>query len=218
RAPIGRAALEFLGRPGAGIRRVHLALQRLELLEREVARAAERRGRPQERAARGIELRRSELCRALLGEIRHEDVGGRVQVALIVTTHEVLVLRERHVALEDACAHPRAGLVALLGVLGKLERAAAPVADRKRRLLESVVSALLEGALERTGAHLFNEIEGPGAELNVLVPASGHDLAAGRPESRESSGGKSDELPAHRDLLFRGWEDSRASALDHSER
>ena len=90
-------------------------------------------------------------CVHFRGEVGDEDVGGRVQVALVVTADELPVLGERHVALQDARAHARARLVALLGVLGELQRAAAAVADRERRLLERAVAARSSGLLSGLG-------------------------------------------------------------------
>ena len=59
------------------------------------------------------------------GQVRDEDVGGRVQVALVVAADELPIAGEGHVALEDTGAHARTRLVALLGVLGELQRPAA---------------------------------------------------------------------------------------------
>jgi hypothetical protein len=51
-----------------------------------------------------------------------ENIGGRMQVALRVTADQLLVLGERHVAFEDAGAHPGARPIGLFGVLGELQR------------------------------------------------------------------------------------------------
>src|SRR5262249_34033890 len=152
--------LELLRRGGVRIEAVHLADQRPELREGEVGRAAQRRCRPRARARHGIELRRCERSRALLGEVGEQDVGGRVQVALVVAADELSVARERDVALEDAGTHASARLVALLRVLGKLQRSAATMADRERRPPERSVTALLEGALQPAGTQFADEIEG----------------------------------------------------------
>ena len=71
---------------------------------------------------------RREGHRALAGKVRDEDVGGRVQVALVVAADELSIVGEGHVALQDTGAHTRARLVAL-GVLGELQRPATTVAD-----------------------------------------------------------------------------------------
>ena len=52
---------------------------------------------------------------------RVHDVGRGMQVAFVVTAHELAVLGERHVALDDTCAHARPRLVGFLRVLGKLQ-------------------------------------------------------------------------------------------------
>ena len=77
------------------------------------------------------------------------------EVALVVAAHEWPSPRERHVALLDARAHARAGDVALLGVLGELQRAAAAVTDRELRLVEGTVAALFQLALEGLGLILL---------------------------------------------------------------
>ena len=110
-----------------------------------------------------------EALRALRGKRRDEDVGGGVEIALVVTADELAVLRERHVALLDARAHARAGDVALLRVLGELQRAAAAVADRELRLVEGAVGARLQLALEGARAHLVDEVVGTRADLDGVA-------------------------------------------------
>src|SRR5438876_10676195 len=128
RPPVGRAALERLRRRGVGVAGVHLALERLELVKREVTGTAQRRGRCRARAG-GVEYGWREGDRALFGKVRDEDVGRRVQVALVVAADERSIAGEGHVALQDTGTHARARLVALLGVLGELQRPATAVAD-----------------------------------------------------------------------------------------
>ena len=62
-----------------------------------------------------------ERDRALCSERRHrEDVGGRVEVTLVVTAHELAVFRDGHITLDNARAHLNGGLVALGRVLWEL--------------------------------------------------------------------------------------------------
>ena len=90
-----------------------------------------------------------------------------------VAAHQLAVLGEGHVALHDARAHARAGLVGLLGVLGELQRGAA-MADGEVGAVERAVLALLQLVLERAFVHAVDQIERPRAELDGVVgPAGG---------------------------------------------
>src|SRR5690606_38718733 len=83
-------------RGGARVARVRLAAERPVLFEREIARAAlGRSARVRDRV--GWRERLSAFRR----ERRREDVRGRVQVARRVTAHELAILREGDVALDD---------------------------------------------------------------------------------------------------------------------
>ena len=139
-APLRRAALILLGRFGRGHGSVHLAFERLEFGDRQIARAAQGGSRFDE-LARGIELSGGEGFRALCGERSRENVGRGVEVTLIVTANELAVFGEGNVALLDARAHSGAGFVTFLGVLRELERAAAAVADREFRLVKRTFRA-----------------------------------------------------------------------------
>src|SRR5207244_668748 len=59
--------------------------------------------------------------------------------------------------------------MAFLGVLRELQSAAAPVTDRKSRLAERTLAALLQLALERAGAHLVDQIKGTRPDLDTAV-------------------------------------------------
>ena len=89
-----------------------------------------------------------------MGQVRDEDVGGRVQVALVVAADEFPVAGEGHVALEDASTHARPRLVALLGVLGELQRPATAVADGEGGLVERAVGTLQQPLLSRLSLSL----------------------------------------------------------------
>ena len=78
---------------------------------------------------------------------------------------EFAILRERDVALDDACALARRGHVRLACVLGELKRGAA-VADREVGRLERAGGALLERRLEFAVGHGVDEERRPGAELD----------------------------------------------------
>src|SRR5882762_8674014 len=92
-----------------------------------------------------------------------------MQIALVVAAHQLPVLGESHIAFLDAGAHARARFMAFLGVLRKLQSAAAAVADRKIRLFERTLAALLQLALQRTRAHLVNQVKGTRPDLDVAV-------------------------------------------------
>src|SRR4051812_29242931 len=78
--------------------------------------------------------------------------------------------------------------MALFGVLRKLERAAAAVADGEIDLMEGVAAifTLLKFALERAVAHFFDEIIRTRSEL-YLRPQFGTVSGYGQKESRRSS-------------------------------
>jgi hypothetical protein len=81
-------------------------------------------------------------------------------------------LGEGHVALEDAGPHARTRLMALLSVLGELQRPAPAVADGEVSLVkEWAVRTLLEFFLEPTGFHFVDEVERPRAQLDVRATA-----------------------------------------------
>jgi hypothetical protein len=54
-----------------------------------------------------------------------QDVRGGMQIVLCVAADEFQVLREGHVAFDDASAHASAGLISLDRVLGELQCGAA---------------------------------------------------------------------------------------------
>ena len=159
RAPGGRAAEIAGGRGGGGVRRIHLALQCLELRERDVAGAAARAG-----------VRAGPWRGAARVELGVHDVGGGVQVAFVVAAHELAVLRERHVAFDDARAHARAGFVGFLRVFGKLQRRAA-MRNREVGAAERTVLALEQPRLERPCVHALHQVERARAELDGLIGA-----------------------------------------------
>ena len=169
-AEIRRAAQELRERLRRRVERVHLAAQRLELGQRDVARAALGARRRDDVAVR-VEHGRRERLDALGGQRRHQDVRRRVQIVLRVPADELLVLGEGHVALDDAGAHARGGVVRLLGVLGELQRGAA-VADREVGAARLVVEACQESLLERAVVHLVDEELGSRAELDSRMRAA----------------------------------------------
>jgi hypothetical protein len=77
--------------------------------------------------------RGGEALGAFWGQVGGQNVGGGVQIVLRVAADQFLVLREGHVAFDDAGAHRRGGHVGFPRVLGKLQRRAA-VADGEQRL------------------------------------------------------------------------------------
>ena len=83
--------------------------------------SAQRRGRLRPLAG-GVELGSTEWHRTAGRERRHQDIGGRVKIALIVTTHQLTIVREGHVTFLDAGAHARTHFVVLFGVLRELQR------------------------------------------------------------------------------------------------
>jgi len=93
-----------------------------------------------------------------------------VQVALVVAADEFPILGEGHVTLEDAGAHTRACLMALLGMLGELQRPAPAVTNGEGGLGERAIGTVLELPLEPAFAQLVNEIERAGTKLHPLPP------------------------------------------------
>ena len=73
------------------VERVHLAAQRPELGQRQIARPAFGPGR-RAHPAIGAEGRRRERRGALAGERRDQDVRGRVQIVLRVPAHQLEIL------------------------------------------------------------------------------------------------------------------------------
>jgi hypothetical protein len=71
---------------------------------------------------------------------------------------------EGHVALDNASALPRSGLVRFLRVLWELQRGAA-MADREIGLAERPVFALHQLVLQPARVHAVDQIEWPWAEL-----------------------------------------------------
>ena len=118
---------------------VALAAQRAELGERDVARAAFRGSRREQRAL-GIELRRTKGLHAACSEGRQQDVRRRVQVVLRMTADELLVAGERNVALDDSRAHRRRRNVRFTRVFRVVQRRAA-MAERERRAADRIVDA-----------------------------------------------------------------------------
>ena len=105
-----------------------------------------------------------------LGQRRHENIRRRVQIVLRVAAHQLQVLGEGHVALDDAGAHARGGFVGLARVFGELQRRT-PVANREVRLLERSLRAARQLCLEPARFHVVDEEERPRTELHALVRA-----------------------------------------------
>ena len=82
-----------------------------------------------------------------------------------MAANELPVLGERHVALDDACAHARAGLVGFLCMFGQLQRRAA-MRNREVGTAERAVPALEQAGLERSGIHALHEEERTLAQLD----------------------------------------------------
>ena len=205
-----RGAVQVFGHGlGAGVGGIHLAAQRLELGQGDIAGAARGGGRLDEIAA-GIELGRCERHRALRGQRCLEDIGRGVQVALRVPAHEFLVLGEGHVAFQNAGAHARAGFVGFLRVFRKLQGRAA-VADREIALLERALRARFEFGLERAWAHVVNEKKRAWAKLHVeiikkmiapMVLEAGGRGERGQ-QSKDSGERECSRMQVHGKFLFR---------------
>jgi hypothetical protein len=160
-APARRAVLKPGHGDGFRIGSVHLGRQRLELRKRDVAGAAFRR-----RLAPGGGVGLNERHGAFCGKGRQrQDVGCGVQVALRMPADQLPVFRERHVAFDDAGAHPRRRLIGLPGVLGELQRRAA-MADGKIGLVKGP-GALAQFLFQRPVLHPVDEVKGPGTDLRL---------------------------------------------------
>jgi len=117
-APVRRRVHVGGQRSRVRVGRVHLAVQRLELVEGQVAGAALGRC-----LAAGGRVGRLETLRALRREVRPgQDVGRRMQVTLAVPADQLAILREGHVALDDPGAHPISGEQPLPGMLREHQR------------------------------------------------------------------------------------------------
>ena len=150
-----------------GIERIDLAAQRLELGQRELARAAFGAGGPAHGAVR-VEPRRRERLDARARERRQQDVRRRREVVLRMPANELEVFRERHVAFERAGAHAVGGLVRFERVLRQHEARAA-MADRERRAPRRLVEASLQARLQLAVAHIRDEERGPRPELDARL-------------------------------------------------
>ncbi len=168
-APVGGTTQKFLRGSGIGIEGVHLALEGFEFIHSQVTGAAQSRGCLDELSA-GIELSRGKRLRTLIRQRRYQDIGGGMQIALVVAANQLAVPGESHIAFLDAGAHARARFMAFPGVLRELQRAPAPVTDRKGRLAERTLAAPLQPALERAGAHLVDQIKRTRPDLDGAVP------------------------------------------------
>jgi hypothetical protein len=112
-----------------------------------------------------------------------------VQIALVVTADERAVLRERHVALDDARALARARGVRLFRVLGELQRRAA-MRDRELRAAHEVAGAGGELALERAVVHAVDEKGRAVADLDGSVAAVAAARVVARDRGRSQAGNR----------------------------
>jgi hypothetical protein len=135
-----------------------------------------------------------------------DNVRCRVKIALRVATHQLPILGESHVALNDAGTHACGRDVGLLRVLGELQGSAA-VAYREVGPLEWALGALLEFGLELTLIHVFDEEFRTRAELNAMaaipVPSKGisfRGFLTGEREGCHNHQAK-DQYPDHRSQL-----------------
>ena len=153
------------------IERVHLASQRFELGQRDLARPAlgSRRG---DQLAVWAEDRRGERLDACRRQRRRQNVRRGVQVVLCVPADELEVFGKGHVALENPRAHAGARLVRFLRVLGKLQRGAA-MADRERARPHRHARTAQQPLLQRAVGHFVDQEERPRAELNRGGSAKG---------------------------------------------
>src|SRR6266487_4308156 len=87
--------------------------------------------------------------------------------------------------------------MAFPGVLRELQRAPAPVTDRKGRLAERTLAAPLQPALERAGAHLVDQVIGTRPDLDGAVPVGVARAVVGV--------GKSGEQAARQNERHRGF-------------
>ena len=150
-----------------------------------------------------------------------------MQVALRVAAHQLAVLRECDVALDDARAHARRGLVGLLGVLGELERGAA-MADGEIGAVERPLLALLQLVLEPPVVDAVDQVERPRAELDagvalpvvvsivvavtivIVAPVGMGERGEGRESEERCRDGERTECVAHAGLLGRIGESGEA--------
>jgi hypothetical protein len=188
RAEVGRTIEVFCHRGRLGIRGVHLTAQGLELVDRDVARTARGRGR---RA--GYRICGHEWFATLGRQRRSQDIRGGVQIALRMPADQLPILRESHVAFEDAGAHARSRFIGFFGVLGELQRCA-PVSDRKIRRLHVLFGARGKLPLERPFVHVVDQVEGPRSQLHLQPVAL---------EPSERLGNTEDELVARFRPRFR---------------
>jgi len=94
-----------------------------------------------------------------------------VQIAFAVATHQLAVLGEGDIALDDAGSHARPGAVSHVGMLRELHGRAA-VADGEVGAVERTVLALHQAVLELALIHTLHQVEGPRAELHAIVGMS----------------------------------------------
>src|SRR5262249_13792563 len=91
-----------------------------------------------------------------------------MQVVLGMAADKITIPGEGYVAFDDSRAHPRAGLVGLLRMLGELERTPA-VTDREIGAAERAVPALHQLVLQRPFVHSLHEVERTWSELDRFV-------------------------------------------------
>jgi hypothetical protein len=84
-----------------------------------------------------------------------------------VSTHQLFVLGERDVTLQDSRTHARSRLVRLPGVFRELH-GGTPVANREVALFEGACCAFLQFALESAIVHVVNEEQGARTELHAM--------------------------------------------------
>ena len=165
-----------------GIGRVHLAVQRPEFGEGDVAGAAHRLG-----LLVGGRVGRRERRRAFRRKLGPgEDVGRGVKIALRMAADELAVLGEGHVAFDDAGAHARRRDVGFARMLGELQRGAA-MADREVGPVERPCLALLEGVLQRPFVHVVDQEERTRPEMGERLVALG-DRGGGDRDGEERTG------------------------------
>ena len=164
---------------------IHFALERLELSKGDVAGAALRCG--------GVAtIKRGEGLAALAGKVGFKDIGGRVKVALGVAAHQLLILGEGHITLENTGPHTGGGPVGFFGMLGKLQRSP-PVTDGKViGLLGSPFgSARLERLFDWPIVHVIHEVIGAWAQLHRACSGLAMASASGGRTSQADSGQQS---------------------------
>ena len=157
--PFGGAVHVFRLRRALGVERVHLPRQILELGEGEV------RGAALDDGVRGAVAGR-ERGGALGLERSVEDVGGGVEVALVVAADELTVLGDSNVAFDDTGTLLDGGHVRLVRVLRKLHARSAVADGEVVRMHDHgvVIQAGLQRGLERRGSHVLDEEGGARTE------------------------------------------------------